>query len=231
MKFVSTFDSAKSVMLALGLSFALAACGGESGTATNASGSQAGAMTEFERPGDHAIGSASAPVTIVEYASVVCGACANWHGTVMDDLKKKYIETGKVRFIFREFPTDPADMARAGFLVANCAAEDKFFDNIALQFKKQTTLFDAARNGQAKQEYIKLAKLSGLSEAEFEACMANDEENQRLDDVERLGIDEGVRVTPTFFINGEKAKVFTLESFDEALAPLLGEAEPETGSE
>lgn len=212
-------------------SVSLAACGGETATTGGAGGA---ASNQYEVAGDHAIGNPDAEIVVIEYASVVCGACANWHNTVYADFKDKYIDTGKVRFIFREFPTPPENLARAGFLIANCAAEDKFMENISLQFKRQRAMLTSAN---VRQEYVNLAKASGLSEEEFQTCLANTEENDRLDQVEEDAYDAGVTSTPTFFINGEKVErvdggkqLFTLESFDLALAQYLTadvEIEPE----
>ena len=204
--------------------FALSACSGDQ--ATSAVATSGG--SDFEVAGDHAIGNPDADVVVVEYASVVCGACANWHNSVYPDFKAKYIDTGKVRFIFREFPTSPANLAQAGFLIANCANEDRFMENISLQFKRQRALLTAQ---DTRQAYIDLAKASGLSEAEFEACLKNEDEIEKYEAVVKGGEDAGVTSTPTFFINGKKTKVFTIESFDEALAPLLGDDAPAPATE
>ena len=181
----------------------------------------------YEVEGDHAIGNPQAKVTVVEYASVTCGHCANWHTTVYPDFKTQYVDTGKVRFIFREFPTAPIRLAHTGFLIANCADESKFFENISLQFKRQRQIFKAAGERTVRQEYVNIAKSAGLSEDEFVACLSNEEENARYEAVVQGGIDAGVDATPTFFINGEKKQLFTIESFKEALSPLLGEPVPE----
>lgn len=219
------------VSLAAGLS--LAACSDSGNTAS----SQGGAASQYETADDHAIGNPDASVTVVEYASVVCGACANWHETVYPDFKTTYIDSGKVRYVFREFPTSPANLARTGFLIANCADETKFFENIALQFKRQRQIFKAAGNGTVREEYINIAKSAGLNEEEFYACLSDEAENARYDAVVQGGEDAGVTGTPSFFINGEKisrtpsgTQLFTMESFAEVLGPLLGEesaAEPE----
>lgn len=204
----------------------MAGCGNSSSTGSTDTQSQ------YEVAGDHAIGNPDAKVTIVEYASVVCGACYNWHTTVYPEFKEKYIDSGKVRYVFREFPTSPENLARAGFLIANCAAEDKFFDNIGLQFKRQREILSSS---DIRQEYVNIAKAAGLSEQEFEACMSDEAQNKRYDDVVQAGIDAGVTSTPTFFINGKQTnrtpdgkQVFTLETFDEVLSPLLGEYMPVT---
>ena len=203
--------------------FALSACGDNSSTAAPVGGSADRSSYEFAD--DHAIGNPSAKATIIEHASVVCGACANWHLTVYPDVKKKYIDTGLVRFVFREFPTSPENLAQAGFLVANCAGEDKFFENISLQFKRQPQIFAAVGKGggAVKDEYVAIAKAGGLSEADFEQCLQDPEELARYEKVVQMGIDAGVTGTPSFFVNGEKTKMFKLEDFDKALRPILGE--------
>jgi len=225
---------ATTLAAALGLSaFALSACGDKAATSSASSGA-----SEFEVAGDHAIGNPDAKVTIVEYASVVCGHCANWHETVYPELKKNYIDTGKVRFIFREFPTAPESLARTGFLIANCAPETKFFDNISLQFKRQKQVFKAASNGTVREEYVNIAKSAGLSEEAFIECLGNEEENARYDAVVQGGIDAGVMGTPAFFINGVKTKnapsgkpVYSFETFQEVISPLLGEAVPKADTD
>ncbi len=211
------------LILTLGASVALGACSG-SGSGTDAAPSGTNA---YEVAGDHAIGNPDAKVTVVEYASVTCGHCANWHTSVYPEFKAQYVDTGKVRYVFREFPTPPQRLAHTGFLIANCADENKFFDNISLQFKRQRQIFKAAGDGTVRQEYVNIAKSAGLSEDEFIACLGNEEENARYEAVIQGGIDAGVTGTPAFFINGEAKQVFTLESLQEVIAPLLGEAVPE----
>lgn len=220
---ISWAKSARKIAVVSTAAIILAACGGKDTATSTTSGASA---SDYEVAGDHAIGNPDAKATVVEYASVVCGACANWHTSVYPDFKKDYIDSGKIRFIFREFPTSPENLAQAGFLLANCANEDKFFENISLQFKRQKQIFEAARNGKVLEEYHALAKAAGMSVPEFEACLANEEEIAKYKAVVQGGSDAGVTSTPTFFINGVKEKVFTLESFAEKLSPILGEPMP-----
>lgn len=203
----------------------LVACGGDD-TATKSSGNLE--RSQYELAGDHAIGDPNAPITVVEYASVTCGACANWHAAVYPELRKKYIDTGKVRFVFREFPTPPENLATVGFLIANCAAEDKFFQNISLQFERQRELINSAREGRARAEYEALAKVAGLSTAEYEACLKDEDERAKLDAVIREGRERGISSTPSFIINGVQEKVFTLEQFEEKFAAYIDIPKPES---
>src|SRR5260370_17554609 len=85
--------------------------------------------------GDHVLGSPDAPVTIIEYASMTCPHCAHFHETTYPEMKKKYVDTGKVRFIFREFPLDA--LAAAGSMLARCAGKDKYFPMIETLFSQQ----------------------------------------------------------------------------------------------
>ena len=218
-------DSKRRLILAsVGALLALTACSdsGTQPTTPNTSG------TSFEIANDHAIGNPDAKVTVVEYASVTCGHCANFHDTVYYDFKKKYIDSGLVRFIFREFPTHPETIANAGFLMANCAPEDRFFDVIGLQLKRQKQILRDPRG-----ELIKIARSAGLSEAEFDACVLNEDEIAKYKAKIQHATDAGVTGTPSFEINGEKVRktpsgkaLYTLETWDETLAPLLGEDAP-----
>lgn len=223
-------DVWKSIIWCVGLC-AVVFSGGCLETSSNNNTPENPLVSEHEKLGDHAIGNVQADIVITEYASVVCGACANWHNTVFPEFKKAYIDTGQIRFIFREFPTNPVSIARTGFLIANCADEDKFFSSISLQFKRQSQIFKAMRQGKVRDEYINQAKSVGLSEADFYACLQDENENKRYDEVIQSGLDAGVNSTPTFFINGRKTSrtpsgevLFTLESFAEILAPLLAKA-------
>jgi protein-disulfide isomerase len=159
-------------------------------------------MDEFmkaPRIGDKSLGSEDAKVTIVEYASATCPHCAAFHANVYPELKKEFIDTGKVRFIAREFPLD--DLALAAFMVARCVPDDKYFDMLSLLYEQQRTW--AGQN--ARDELLKLAKLAGLSEAQFDECLKNEDLAKGILDIRKDGADKyGVNATPTFYINGKK---------------------------
>ncbi|MCF6220199.1 MAG: DsbA family protein [Robiginitomaculum sp.] len=212
---------AKTTMLASAAALVLSAC---SDKATSTSQNTDGKRTSYEVSTDHALGSVDAPITVVEYASVTCGACANWHTTVWPDFQTKYVDTGKVRFIYREFPTGNVSLANVGHLLANCAGPDKFFGMISVQMKRQNQILSAGRN--VKAEYVALAKSAGMTEADFDACMSNQEQTERLQSVLDGGVNAGVNGTPTFFVNGKKEQIFTIEDFDKTFAPILGEPVP-----
>jgi protein-disulfide isomerase len=149
--------------------------------------------------GDVSLGSDKAPVTIIEYASMTCPHCAHFSMTTFPELQKRYIDTGKVRFIFREFPLDI--VAAAGFMLARCAGKDKFMAVVETLFAKQADW--------AVKEPIpplkEIAKQFGFTEESFDACLAN---QKVLDDIQavrdRAAEKLGVNSTPTFFINGKK---------------------------
>lgn len=149
---------------------------------------------------DMVYGKADAPVTIIEYASLTCPHCADFTINTFPKIKEKYIDSGKVRLIFREFPFDPR--ATAAFMLARCAPEDRYFPMVDVFFKQQQQ-WATAEDGEAA--LLQIAKLAGFTQESFKACLTN---QQVLDDVratmERGAKDFGVNATPTFFINGEK---------------------------
>lgn len=214
--------------LLIGTAALLTACGNADvttdDTSTNATATASTAeRTSFERPDDHAIGRVDAPLVVVEYASVTCPGCAYWHQTVYPEFKARYVDTGKVRFVFREFLTGNPQLAEAGFKIALCADPDNYFKNIKLQFDRLQQITQMAQAGDARTAYINLAKASGLSEEEFATCMANEAHRDLINSKMEQGFDEGVGGTPAFFINGKAAKIGSIEQMDEVLMGLLGE--------
>ncbi|MFC5584047.1 DsbA family protein [Nitratireductor kimnyeongensis] len=148
---------------------------------------------------DKVLGDANAPVTIVEYASMTCSHCATFHTRTYPELKKKYVETGKVRFILREFPFDPR--AEAGFMLARCS-DDKYFAMVDVLFKQQNNW---APVQDAQSALLKISKLAGFTQESFEACLTDQELLTKVRAVRTRGAsDFGVDATPTFFINGKK---------------------------
>ncbi len=148
--------------------------------------------------GEHIVGDANAPITIIEYASMTCPHCKRWHEDVYPEIKTKYIETGKAKLYFREFPFDPA--AVAAFMLAECSG-DKYFSMIDVLFKTQSTW----KSGNVRDNLEKIAKLAGFTQESFEACLKNQE---LLDNIvaiqQKAAKDYEVNATPTFFINGTK---------------------------
>lgn len=169
---------------------------------------------------DLAIGKADAPVTIVEYASMTCGHCANFHNKVFPAIKEKYVDTGKVRFVFREFPLD--NLAAAASMLARCTGGDKAYPLISALFKTQDQW--AFVRGNPVPELFKIAKQAGYTQEAFDKCLRDDELLGKLTSIrDRASKDFGVNSTPTFFINGKRltGRSDLIETFDKALEPLL----------
>ena len=168
-----------------------------------------------------AVGKDDAPVTIVEYASMTCGHCANFHNNVYPALKEKYIDTGKVRFIMREFPLD--NLAAAASMLARCAGGDATQAMIGALFKTQDKW--AFVRGNPVPELFKIAQQAGFTQERFDTCLKDNATLDHMISARQRASDEfGVNATPTFFINGKRlrGRSDSIESFDQALAPFLG---------
>ena len=136
--------------------------------------------------GDMALGDEKAPVTIIEYASMTCPHCAQFHATTYPELKKRYIDTGKVRFIFREFPLD--QLALAAFLLARCAGPDKYFPMIETLFQLQKEWVIQKPLG----PLLAIAKQAGMSEQAFNECLQDKKLIDGIEEVRQQG-DEAQR--------------------------------------
>jgi protein-disulfide isomerase len=166
--------------------------------------------------GDMILGPDNAKVTVVEYASASCPHCANFYKTTFPDLKKEYIDTGKIRFIFREFPHNQA--ALAAFMLARCAPKEKYFPLIDMFFTQQDSWLEAPLEGLQK-----IAQLAGFTKESFDACLKNEAVAKGIIAVRDTAEQKfGVDSIPTFFINGELVKgETTIEEFRKAIDPLL----------
>jgi protein-disulfide isomerase len=159
-------------------------------------------LDELMKPnplGEMAMGDAKAPITVIEYASMTCPHCAHFSMTTFPELKKRYIDTGKVRYMMREFPLDT--LAAAGFILARCAGPDKYFPLIETLFASQ----------------------AGLTQEAFEACLDNKEMIDGIEKVRNQAAEKlGVNSTPTFFINGKRmAGDLSIEEMEAQFAPYL----------
>lgn len=178
-------------------------------------------VAELMQPGalpEMAIGSPTAPVTVVEYASMTCGHCASFHKQVYPHLKTKYIDTGKVRLILREFPLDP--LAAAAFMLARCAPQDKYFDMVSLFFDSQPVW---TRTEQPVDALFNLSKQAGFTQESFKQCLTNQTLLDGVNAVKDRGAEKfKVDATPTFFVNGQRVRNFqTIDGVDKTLEPLL----------
>jgi len=169
---------------------------------------------------DMAIGPANAPVTITEFASMTCPHCAAFNETVFPKIKSEYIDTGKIRYIFREFPLDIK--AAAGSMLSRCIAKDdasKYFTVTDMLFRQQSDW--VMKN--TTETLTRIGKQAGLSQQQVEDCL----KDQAL--LDKIAADQKyaaevlkVDSTPTFFINGEKIKGETsFEEFDKKIKSLL----------
>jgi protein-disulfide isomerase len=176
-------------------------------------------MMELMAPGplpDQVLGKADAPVTIVEYASMTCSHCAHFSTTTFPEIKKRYIDTGKVRFILREFPLDP--LAAGAFMLARCAGEGKYYPMVETLFQQQNTW--------AVQKPIEplfaLAKQAGFTKDTFDACLKDQKMLDGIEAIRSRGEKFGVNSTPSFFINGKMFRgALSVQDMAQAIDPLL----------
>jgi protein-disulfide isomerase len=181
---------------------------------------QGPSVEELMRPGplpDLVLGKADAPVTIIEYASMTCPHCASFHKTTYPALKTKYIETGKVRFIFREFPLD--DLAVAASMLARCAGGEKSMAMVDVLFASQ----DKWAVREPVPALLQIAKQAGFTQASFDECLKDQKLYDNILKVRERGSKEfKVESTPTLFVNGKPMKGgATIEELDKVIQPLL----------
>jgi len=191
-------------------------------TAATASGirgasAQSGELATAGPLGDVWLGKDDAKVTIIEYASLTCGHCATFHKDTWPALKAKYIDSGKVRFTLREFPLDP--LATAGFMLARCNGNDKFYPMTDMLFAQQRGWAFTEKPVDALSTMVKQA---GYTQESFESCLKRQDIYDAVTQVKDRGAKLGVDSTPTFFINGQKRTgALSIAEFDKILEPLL----------
>ncbi len=174
-------------------------------------------------PGDEAMGSPRARVTVVEYASASCPHCARFNNEVFPAFKAKYVDTGKVRYVLREFLTDPVQVAAAGFLIARCAGPGKYFPTLDDFFHGQEQMY---RTGDVRALIDSVSAKAGLSKAQTDACLSDEATQTALNQrVQANQSQDEVAYTPTFVVNGQKlpetGHEIGLADLDAAIAPLL----------
>ena len=166
---------------------------------------------------DMTMGSPHARVTVIEYASASCPHCARFNNEVFPALKAKYIDTGRVFYVFREFLTQPVELAAAVFLLARCAPKDRYFRVIDGMFHAQADIY---ASNKLKPYLLKVGAENGLDEKAVDACEDNQAHVDALNArVQRYMSRDGVNSTPTFLINGVKLEgEQTLAQIDTAIA-------------
>lgn len=229
---MSILSAMRRPALAAFLAFTLAACGG-------ANSSDADGETANDTPAadvdvdagtgalsDMSLGADDAPVTVIEYASTTCPHCATFHATVFPAIKEKYVDTGKVRFIFREFPTAPANLSIAGSMLARCAADkggtDAYFLVLETLFQTQRTWIGSAT---PRAELLKIAAQANMNEADFDACVKRQELLDYLNENIKEGSEKyNVSSTPSFVVNGQTRHFSSVDDFSKALDAAIEEA-------
>jgi len=161
-------------------------------------------LAELMKPGalpDMSLGSQDAPNVIVEYASMTCPHCAQFDKVVFPEIKTKYIDTGKARLIFREFPLD--GLAARASMLARCAGPDRYFAMIDVMFQTQPTW--VVEGPEALEHLLQLARQAGFSKEKFDSCLADKDLFKKIVD-ERQRANDAFQVdsTPTFFVNGKR---------------------------
>jgi protein-disulfide isomerase len=165
--------------------------------------------------GEMTMGPDTAKVTVIEYASATCPHCAAFYNDTFGALKKEYIDTGKIKFVFREFPHQ--DAALAAFMLARCAPKEKYFPLIDVFF---TTQPEWTQNPLAGLN--KIAQQAGFTQESFDACMKNEAVAKDILAVRSKAEGFGVTGIPTFFVNGERFEgETTIEAFRAKIDPLL----------
>ncbi len=170
---------------------------------------------------DHTIGRADAPVELIEYASPVCGHCANWQATVWPRIKADFVDTGKVRYVFRELATDPANIAFATLLLARCSGTSEgYFSVIHDVMKGQKAMFSS---GDARPVLFGAAEKAGLNEARANACLTDAKALETIQTrMEANASAFDITGTPAFVVNGT---LLPRETFDyEAIAAAINTA-------
>jgi protein-disulfide isomerase len=167
-------------------------------------------------PEDMSMGSPTAKIEVIEYASLACPHCGHFNETIFPALKAKYIDTGKVRYTLKEMLTEPTTVAAAGFLIARCAGPAKYFTVVDQVFRSQPRW----TSGNIKPIFQEIAAANGIDEAHFNTCLQDQAgvsaiatRAQRAQEVDK------VSSTPTLFINGQQIETpQTPEELDAAIA-------------
>ncbi len=182
---------------------------------------QAGPLPDF------VLGNADAANIIVEYASMTCPHCAQFQKVVLPQVKAKYIDTGKARYILREFPLD--NLAVAAFMLARCSGDTRYYPMVDALFETQETW--AVPGSEGKDKLLQIARQAGFSKERFDQCLADkDLFNKIVETRSRAHQKFGVNSTPTFFVNAKRLTGdHELKDFDAMLGE-AGAATPAAGN-
>lgn len=185
--------------------------------ATGPAGSTAEVMQHEGALPEKVLGAPDAPVTIIEYSSLTCPHCANFHNALLPKLKQQYVDTGKAKYVLREFPLD--NLAAAAAMLTRCMSDDRYFAFVDVLYAKQQDW--AFSEGDARLRLSEIAKQTGMSEERFNQCLSD---QKMLDGImavrERANDKFSVNSTPTFFVNGKLLRgPQTVEDFEKLMPP------------
>ena len=190
-------------------------------TLVAACGPQARAnLTPLE--GDSFVGPADAKVTVIEYGAPTCPGCKAWHDQNWARLKAGYIDSNKIKFVFREFPSHNPPVDAAIFSIARCVGQGEWFAVIDKAFEKQMDIERSAQRGEATQAMIDLGKDFRLSSEQVESCIRDPKNIGRVQQSQEEGFARGVNSTPTFFINDREVQDASYEGMSAEIDALLG---------
>lgn len=176
--------------------------------------------------GDAFLGPADAKVTVIEYGAPTCPGCKNWHDNNWARLKAAYVDTGKIKFVFREFPSHNPPVDAAIFSLARCAGTEDYFPLISEAFERQMEIEVASRQGDAIAKLESLGQEFRLSKEQVQSCIKDPKNIQRIVDVQEEGFNRGVHSTPTFFLNDVEVADPRYEALALAIDAALGAAAP-----
>lgn len=180
-----------------------------------------GAEIDTSTVNEMTLGADDAPVTMIEYASFTCPHCANFHQNVFKDLKADYIDTGKVKFTYREVYFDRYGLW--GSLVARCGGEDRFFGITEMIYQTQSEWTRAGSEAAIADELRKIGRIAGLESDQLEACLTNSDKARGLIEWYQANAEEhGISSTPSFVIDGETYSNMSYGEFQEILDEKLG---------
>lgn len=215
--------------LAGAMALGLAACGGASSSGDASSDANPAETVNTGGEGalaDMSLGNPEAAVTVIEYASLTCPHCATFHETVYPTIKENYIDTGKIHYIFREFPTAPAELSVVGSMLARCAADkggtEAYFLVLDALFKTQRTWIFGEN---PRAELVKVANQAGMDEAAFDTCVRREELLELINANVTEGSDKyNINSTPSFVLNGALRHFSNVDDFSQALDEALEKA-------
>ena len=203
--------------LALVAALALTACGG------------GGRAITAPREGDFTVGKADAPVVVTEYASASCTHCALFNNEVFEQAKAKYVDAGQVRWVMREILTGPVEVSAAGFLTAHCAGPDKAYSVLDAIFRGIGQDPEGFLSTAPRDHLLVIAQSAGMTEKQFDACVSDKAAMEALNKRNTRNAKDGVKGTPTFFVNGVKLdneKEMTLPRLDAVIAAAKAGKDP-----